>query len=206
MKYRDLISCIQKAGNGGISIDDLKAHFGEDCKDDISRLIEAGLNLQEIKKEGKGRGTRYYDVNVEIVKITVDGPERCSGNMVGGIDVSGCQTVKQKIQTILNSQTPLTGMVELGYRESVLEHETGKELIDFIKDGSRFVDIGMMHDKGKNVVYKKSERVRGNKLSIYRKDNKWILEKTFHDCLERPEITEYSKYEELEKVLRTLVK
>ena len=207
MRYRDVVSYVEDCKTSGASMDDLKARFDGQDTEEINRLLQSAMDNGEIKKDGKGRGTRYYDSRVEIVKIMPTAEPKYDGNYVANIDVKGCNTTREKIEKILASDTPLARLVTLGFKESMLEKPTGKDLLDFVKDGSRYKEFGLMHDnsKKKNVIYKKSVRSKGNKVTFYRDDDKWYLEKWYPDC-PRPDVTEFNKWEDLQKCLSQLVK
>ena len=73
----------------------------------------------------------------------------------------------------MNSDKPLTQLIELSYTEDLLDKETGRKLVDFIKGGYKLVTVGLMfnNQEKKNIIYKKQERIRANQIQFGRDEN-----------------------------------
>ena len=210
MRLRDLTNYLDSVSSSGATFDELKNRFEETDPEDLKRICHAAIDLDEVKTDGKGRGLRYYGINYEIVKITNgDTVRRIDTNKFidGKIDVSDCLNTKEKIQKILASEHPLSGPILLSYRENISDISTNRELKDFIKNGVKDCDVRLYYDpkKKQNIVYSKNERVRHNSLWLGIVDNKYIVRKHFNDSQDQPEVREFDKYEEFEKLVRTLL-
>lgn len=210
MRLRDLLNYVDTCNTGGATFDEIKQEFGDADPEDISRLLSSALDLNEIKKDGKGRGVRYYGINYDIVKIKNEAmvPHVDTSKFIDGhINVSKCATVKEKIQTILDSEHKLSKPVKFSYRERITGNENGKELHDFILTGVRDIDIGLHYDfkTGKNVVYAKTERTIYNSMWIGCIDGLWTIKQIFNGLNDRPDIREFQTFVEFEKCLRTLL-
>lgn len=206
MRLSDLLNSLTKRGTIGASVDDLRNEFGDDNLDDIKRLVQAAMDLQEIKKDGKGRGVKYYLIDVVI-------PEHQNGivrkisqeNLIEGvIDVTGCVT-KEKIERILASEHKLQQVHMFGYRRKIENQMYNKELYDHINTGVIDVEIKVANIKNKNTIISKKENFLNNKLVISRNtDGQWEITKIFFECPDRPEIKTFSSYSDFEKCLKTL--
>jgi len=210
VRLRDLLNYIDARNTGGATFDEIKQEFGDVEPDDISRLLSSALDLSEIKKDGKGRGVRYYGINYDIVKIKNDGfvPQVDNAKFIDGhINVSKCATVKEKIRTILASDHKLSKPFKFTYREKISGNENGKELHDFIISGIRDIDVGVHFDfkTQKNVQYCATERCVYNSLWIGCIDGLWTIKMIFNGMTDRPDIREFDNFVEFEKCLRTLL-
>ena len=106
MRLRNLLDYLDSRTTNGASFDELKNKFDDVESEDIQRLVKSALDLSEIKKDGQGRGVRYYGINFDIVRIKNEAarPLTNEGNKVdGAIDISKCSNTKEKIQTVLAS-------------------------------------------------------------------------------------------------------
>ena len=213
MRVKQLTEYLKQRGGYGASLTDIQAHF-EAEGDEAKRVIESAINLDEVKKAGKGRGVKYYLAEVDIIETkdtnnngVVEGNEAAS---ISGIDLTGCITTKDKIKRIMNSDKPLTQLIELSYTEDLLDKETGRKLVDFIKGGYKLVTVGLMfnNQEKKNVIYKKQERIRANQIQFGRDENgrAFFLKKVDARNPSYPEIEAFDDYEELREYLRSNIK
>lgn len=208
MRLREILNYLDICKNSGASFDEFKREFEESNKDDIKRLLDAAIDMGDVKTDGKGRGLRYYSSEYEIVKIIPDTPkENANKKNIQGIDLSDCITSLDKIKKILASDIPLTDIVSFEYKQKLSEKEFGRELYDFLHDGAKYTDVKLRYNKKENkneIFYKKVKEV-GNALTIKYKEGEWLIIKTDHACPERPETTSYTNYMEFEKCVRTLL-
>jgi phage anti-repressor protein len=210
LRLKQIISYLQHQGSSGATLDELKSEFHDEEIEDIKRLINAACDLGEVKKDGKGRGIRYYLVDVEIVKITNSDCKRNSteSKFIENIDVTDCLTTKQKVEKVLSSNEQLVNLHYFEYREKINDTEIGKELYDFMHHGVADVSISVCHSLAhkKNIIYSKNERILNNKIIIQRSGkNGWQVIKQNFECPDRPETQEFSSWAELEKCLKTLL-
>lgn len=207
-KLSDILNYLGNCKGSGATFDDLKHKFDKEEKEEIKRLLEAGLLLQEIKTDGKGRGLRYYLIDSDIVKILPDAPQKNNlKNSIEGIDVSDCLTTQDKIKKIQASDIPLAGIVPFEFNQKLFDDkEYGKELYDFIHDGTKYVDVKLHNNpkNKKNEIFYKKVRETGNSVTIKYKDGEWLIVKTHCACIDRPEVKSYTSYTEFEKCLKTL--
>lgn len=204
MRLNDILTFLNKKGTAGATLDEFKNELGDEDMDTMKRLLNAGMDLGEIKKDGKGRGLKYYGIDFEIVKIIV-GPKQKHGNLVEEIDVTECKTVREKILKVLASDYKLKGLHKFSYREKLEDKELNRDLYDFIHKGALDIDVNVAC-KDKNYIVSKPTKLVSNKLVIQRTNlNEWTISKHFFECLDRPEVTTFTKYEEFEKCLRTLL-
>ena len=168
MRVKQLTEYLKQRGGYGASLTDIQAHF-EAEGDEAKRVIESAINLDEVKKAGKGRGVKYYLAEVDIIETkdtnnngVVEGNEAAS---ISGIDLTGCITTKDKIKRIMNSDKPLTQLIELSYTEDLLDKETGRKLVDFIKGGYKLITVGLMFNNQEKKYWfpieERCEMVRG---------------------------------------------
>jgi hypothetical protein len=210
MRLKDLLNYIDRSTTSGATFDELKNEFNEEDPDEIKRLVNAALDLNEIKRDGKGRGTKYYGINFDIVKIKTEAATISHNNdskfIDGQINVSKCLNVKEKIQVILASDHHLSQPSRLSYRETIEGGENGKELHDFILGGVRDIDIGLHFDRifGKNVIYSKQVKNIYNSIWIGNINNTWIIKKIFNGLVDQPDVKEFDNFSDMEKCLKTL--
>lgn len=207
MKLKNILDFLHKKNTAGATLDELKNEFGDENIDDMKRLLQAGIDLCEIKKDGQGRGLRYYNSQFEIIKITGIVRQK-HGNFVEEIDVTNCKTIKEKIIKVLESPFKLTQLHTFSYREKINDKELNRDLYDFIHQGAIDIDLNIAHDlhKHKNYIVSKNTKLINNKISITRiNENTWTITKHFYECPDRPEIITFTKYEEFEKCLRSLL-
>ena len=208
MRLRDVLNYLDVCKNSGASFDEFKREFEETDKEDIKRLLDSGVDLGDIKTDGKGRGLRYYSSKFEIVKITINTPkDNANRKEIQGIDLSDCITSQDKIKKITESDIALTEIVTFQYKQRLFDKEFGRELYDFMNDGAKYIDVKLHYNfkNKKNEIFYKGVREVGNALSIRYKDGQWIIVKTDHACPERPETKCFTDYGEFEKCLRTLL-
>lgn len=212
LRLRDILNVLTRKGNAGATLDDFRNEFGDDEMDDIKRLIQAALDLQEIQKEGKSRGIRYYLIDVQIPehKVRVGGVRKVSvENFIEGvIDVSGITSVKEKVDKILESDHKLQELHRFSYRRKIDKPLYGKELYDYINHSVVDVDILVGYDvkKKKNAILSCKEKISANKLIICREpDGQYAIIKIHLECPDRPEIQRFTLISEFEKCLRTIV-
>jgi hypothetical protein len=205
MRLADLLKSLGKHGTSGASVDDLRNEFGDDNLNDIKRLVNAALDLQEVKKGGKGRGVKYYLINIEIPNHPTGVKKLSEENLLEGvIDISGC-TTKEKIERILSSEHKLKEVHTFEYRQKVENQLYKKDLYDHINTGIIDVEIKIANVKGKNIIIGKNKRYLSNKVTISKEtDGQWTVVKTFFECPDRPEILKFESYNEFEKCLKTL--
>jgi hypothetical protein len=205
MRLADLLKSLGKHGTSGASVDDLRNEFGDDNLNDIKRLVNAALDLQEVKKGGKGRGVKYYLINIEIPNHPTGVKKLSEENLLEGvIDISGC-TTKEKIERILSSEHKLKEVHTFEYRQKVENQLYKKDLYDHINTGIIDVEIKIANVKGKNIIIGKNKRYLSNKVTISKEtDGQWTVVKTFFECPDRPEILKFELYNEFEKCLKTL--
>ncbi len=210
MRLRDLLNFIDKSTTSGMSFDDIKNEFTDVESEDLKRLLKSALDLNEIKQNGKGRGTKYYGINHEIVIIRSEGVNRPTNDakkVDGAIDISKCANTKEKIQTVLSSSHCLSQPIKFSYREKIAFTENGKELHDFILTGVKDIDVGIFYDRKckENAIYTNKEKNTYNSLWIGNIEGTWTIKKIFNGMANTPEIREFESYNELEKCLRTLL-
>jgi len=205
MRLSDLLNSLTKRGKSGASIDDLRNEFGDDHLDDVKRLVQAALDLEEIKKNGKGRGVKYYIVNIEIPQHIITTKKVSEEHLIEGvIDVSKCTTL-EKIERIKNSEHKLQSVHTFSYRLKLENQGCGNELSDFINAGVIDVDVKLANVKGKNVIISTKKKHLNNKLLVFKEtDGNWAITKIFFECPERPETQTFSSQAEFEKCLKTL--
>ena len=209
MRFHDLISFIEKSENSGLTFDDIKSNFSDVENDMLKQFIQSGLDLKELHKNGKGRGTRYYSTKFEIVEIFPDIVAKVDNNKCidGAIDVSKCANVKEKVDVILKSDHPLSRPINFSYRERILDKLSNRELRDFVLDGIADVDVRLtynMTDK-KNYVYSKQVKPHYNGIWIGIVDKKLMVKKMFGNSEHLPMIMTFENYQDFEKYLRTLL-
>lgn len=212
LRLRDILNVLTRKGNAGASVDDFRNEYGDEEIEEIKRLLQAAQDLNEIKKAGKGRGVRYYLVDVEIPEHTtrVSNVRKVSvENFIEGvIDVSGITSVKEKIDKILESDHKLEGLHRFSYRRKSDKPLYGKELYDYINHSVVDVDILVGYDvkKKKNAILSCKEKISANKLIICREaDGQYAIVKIHLECPDRPEIQRFTLISEFEKCLRTIV-
>ena len=132
MKLKDVTTFLDKKNTSGATLDELKNELGDEDMDTLHRLLQAGMDWGDIKKDGKGRGLRYYDSKYEIVKILPIVARQKHVNRVEDIDISNCLTVKDRIATVLASSFRLTQLHKFSYRDKLNEPEINRNLYDFI--------------------------------------------------------------------------
>ena len=92
----------------------------------------------------------------------------------------------------------------------MLDKETGRKLVDFIKGGYKLVTVGLMfnNQEKKNVIYKKQERIRANQIQFGRDENgrDFFLKKVDARNPSYPETEVFDDYEELREYLRSNIK
>lgn len=211
LRLSNILNSLTRRGNAGASVDDFRNEFGDEELDDIKRLVQAALDLTEIKKDGKGRGVRYYIADIEIpqFKKATTGVRKISEDLFleGVIDLNGCTTVKEKIARIEASEHKLTGLHYFFYREKLHNGLLGRDLLDHVRHSVLDVDVTIAHDakKKKNVVITTRHKVLSNKLIINREpDGQYTIIKIHLECPDRPEIVRFTLYSEFEKCLKTL--
>lgn len=212
LRLRDILNVLARKGNAGASLDDFRNEFGDEEMEDVKRLVQAAQDLQEIKKDGKSRGVRYYLIDVEIPerKIKVGGIRKVlEENFIEGvIDISGLVTVKEKVDKILESDHKLEGIHQFSYRKKIDQALYGKELYDHINHCVVDVDVFVGYDtkKKKNAIIAHKEKVLNNKLIISREqDGQFAIVKIHLECPDRPEIARFSLKSEFEKCLKTII-
>lgn len=208
MRLRDVLNYLDVCKNSGASFDEFKREFEETDKEDIKRLLDSGIDLGDIKTDGKGRGLRYYSSKFEVIKITITpAKDNVNKKEIQGIDLSDCITSQDKIKKILESDVPLTEIVSFQYKQRLFDKEFGRELYDFIHDGAKYIDVKMHYSfkNKKNEIFYKGVRESANSIFIRYKDGQWVIIKTDHVCPERPETKSFTDYGEFEKCLRTLL-
>lgn len=205
MKLLDLLTSLSKRGMAGATIEELRNEFGDDQLDDIRRLAQAALDLNETKKDGKGRGTRYYLLDTIIPQKTNGSKKVCEEDFIEGvIDVTKCTTL-EKIKRVLESDHKLQYIYTFEYRKKLENQTYNRELYDFINCGVVDVEVKVANVKGKNIIISKHEKHLNNKLLIFKEsDGDWAITKIFYECPERPETQTFSSQMEFEKCLRTL--
>lgn len=211
LRLRDILNTLTRKGNAGANIEDFRNEFGDEEMDDIKRLLQAALDLQEIKKEGKSRGVRYYSIDVEVpqIKSSKLGTRKASEeNFIEGIiDVSNCVTVKEKVEKIEASEHKLNDIHLFSYRKKIEKPLLGRDLYDHINHGIIDVDVTVGYDpkKKKNGILTHKERILNNKLIISREqDGQYVISKIHLECPDRPEILKFSLQSDFEKCLKTL--
>lgn len=208
MKLGNIVTFLDRKNISGATLDVLKNEFGDEDMEALKRLLQAGIDLGYIKKDGQGRGLRYYDAKYEIVKITPNIVRQKHENYVEDIDISMCRSVKERIATVLASPFRLTQLHKFSYREKKEERELNRSLYDFLHKGALDIDVNIAYDlkQRANVIVSEQSKLVNNKLSITRtNENIWTITKHFYDCPDRPEILSFTKYEEFEKCLRSLL-
>lgn len=209
MKLLNILNFLKQKGSAGANLSEFVSEFGDDNVEDIKRLLESGILLKEIKKEGKARGIRYYLFDTEIVRITTENIKQNStvNSFVEKIDVSDCKTTKSKIERIIKSDHKLEKLHNFYYRESIEDRLLNRELYDFMHHGTIDFDVSVHfnNDKKRNEIYSKREKVLNNKITLSRsRINTWELTKHHYECPDRPETQTFESWAELEKCLKTL--
>ena len=206
MKIKDLEKFLHNRSYGA-SFEEIRNEFNVE-DEEIKRIVNSAKDLEKIKQSGKGRGTRYFHVEVEIPERNESSSLDENRNEIGGIDLTDCKTEKDKIKRILESSKPLPSPITISYQENLLDKPSGKKLADFIRDGIKLVEIGLYYDLSKksNVIYKKQERVLANQISIQREGNEFIVKKVYRKNSTYPEIESFPDYEELREYLRVNLK
>jgi hypothetical protein len=212
LRLRDILNVLTRKGNAGATVDDFRNEYGNEEIEDIKRLLQAAQDLNEIKKDGKGRGVRYYLTNVQIPehKIRVGNVRKVSEeNFIEGvIDVSGITSVKEKIDKIIESDYKLQELHRFTYRKKLDKPLYGKELYDHINHSVVDIDVTIGYDikKKKNAILYSKEKISSNKLIICREpDGQYAIVKIHLECPDRPEIQRFTLMSEFEKCLRTIV-
>jgi len=212
MRLFDILSFIEHRGSNGASLDEIKANFSNDNDEleEIKRLIQSGLDLNELHKNGKARGVRYYSIKYPIIQIC--GNElstKVNDNKFidGAIDVSKCVSTKEKIKIVLESTHPLSKPISLTYRESLLEKFSNRELRDFCSDGMVDTDVRIIYDnlKKKNYIYSQKEKIHYNSIWFGKIEGTLTIKKMYGGSEHLPEVKEFVNWEEFEKHLRTLL-
>jgi hypothetical protein len=212
LRLRDILNVLTRKGNAGATVDDFRNEYGNEEIEDIKRLLQAAQDLNEIKKDGKGRGVRYYLIDVQIPehKVRVGGVRKISEeNFIEGvIDVSGITSVKEKIDKIIESDHKLQEIHRFTYRKKLDKPLYGRELYDYINHSVVDVDVMVGYDikKKKNAILYSKEKISSNKLIISREpDGRYAIVKIHLECPDRPEIQRFTLISEFEKCLRTIV-
>lgn len=213
MKRRDMLNYIVSSNGNGVSFSDISRKFENEETGDIQRLLEALMLDNEIKKDGKGRGTRYYYIDAEIVKIF----ESSTGVVAiadpatlidGIIDVSHCATVQEKIDAVLQSTEKLQNPCSFEYRKKIIIDQSFGALKKFLLGGVEDVCVKIIYDnlKRKNVIYSKKSKKQHNAIFITLNEKDEIeLCKLINGSFSSPEKSVFNKYEEFEKCLKTLI-
>ena len=212
LRLRDILNVLTRKGNAGATVDDFRNEYGDEEIEEIKRLLQAAQDLNEIKKDGKGRGVRYYLIDVQIPehKVRVGGVRKVSEeNFIEGvIDVSGITSVKEKVDKIIESDHKLQELHRFTYRRKLDKPLYGRELYDYINHSVVDVDIMVGYDikKKKNAILCSKEKISSNKLIISREpDGRYAIVKIHLECPDRPEIQRFTLISEFEKCLRTIV-
>lgn len=211
MKVYDLVHFIEGKTSSGATLDELKSHFDETDHEDLKRMVNAAVDMDMLKKDGKGRGLRYYGFNYEIVKITNIGSPYVNldnKNLIdGAIDVSDCLTVKDKIRKVLASDHPLSRPITLTYREKLQDKESAR-IINFIRDGYRDVDVKITYEplKKANVIYSKWEKVYNNTIWIGIEEGQYVIKLQVGGNPNQPEIMKFKEWAEFEKCVKNFAK
>lgn len=210
MKLQNLTNFVKSSKTSGVTFDDIKDNFPESDKEELERLLKAGLDLDFLKKSGRARGTRYYGFEFEVVQINAATiVQKVDENKFidGVIDAGKCASVKEKIELVLKSSHPLSKPVSFAYRERMLDKQTNRELKDFLNDGVIDVEVKLHYsfDQKKNVIYSKQIKPAYNGIWIGKRDGILTVIKKFKDSDYLPEEKKFEKWIDFEKYLKTLL-
>ena len=213
MKRRDMLNYIISSQGSGVSFGDISRRFEDEETGDIQRLLEALVLDSEVKKDGKGRGTKYYHIDVEIIKIieTTNGVIKIADPSIlidGIIDVSHCNTTQEKIDAVLQSDKPLNNPCSFEYRKKIFPNQSFSELKQFLLGGVEDVCVKIIYDnlKRKNIIYSTKSKKNHNSIFITLNNNNEIeMHRLINGSFSNPEKTVFTKYEEFEKCIKTLI-
>lgn len=214
MKLLHLVRFINSFKGYGVTYEYIKNNLKEPCEknieeEDLKRLISSALDLNYIKKYGRGRGLKYYDAEFEIVDTTKSVKKVDDTKLVDGvINVSKCATAKEKVKVVLESNHPLSQPLVFSYRERLLDKTTNRELRDFINDGINDVDVKVAYNslKKKNYIYSQQNKKKYNQIMIGKnKDGILTVTRIMDGSQSYKEEKTFDDWISLEKYLRTLL-
>lgn len=205
------LSYINKCGGNGATHKEIKSFFNTVEETEIDRIIEAAMLLNEVKKNGRGSGVRYYGKDVKIIEIDktintlcVDSTKRTF--IDGVIDVSDC-TGKEKIERVLESNHRLSMPISLDYYTDTSVKAIGRELYDFVNTKLTRTEVRIMYDSAtkKNKIYFKKDIQKTNFVWVGFEDNQFTVKKYRYASPDNPEVKKFDTVEEMNKCLRTFL-
>ena len=189
MKLSDVINFLKTQKYGSTMLEIKQAFIMED-PENVQRLVDSGMNLDNITSDGKGRGLRYYAYDMEIIR------KPTTGSIIREETKRGIERVKE----ILSSETPVPSLTEVIWSEKGLFDENS--IKGFLQNHIEHNTVKIMHDKlkNRNIVYSHQKKKHYNTIKLTRTDEGFELIKvngatpTYEDKMTFKNIEELAKF------------